>query len=172
MRKLLILACSLAAAALCVGAAGAQDPDVGVLSVERGKGLVVLDLRGSTLGRLGNGALTVTDMTPRDKYTAIVTGRKLTSVRQVGPRTMRYRGQGLRFRMLGGRYRIVVRGTGMAISAVGRGVVSLDADRLSPLEDVGVYSIDGADCSLEPLSCAPLPDEPERYSIGPVLPTP
>ena len=172
MRKLLVLACLIAAAALSVGAAGAVEPDIGVLSVERGKGVIVLELRGSMLGRLGNGVLTVTDMTPRDKYTAIVTGRKLTQVRQVGPRTARYRGQGLRFRMLGGRYRITVRGSGIAISAVGRGVVSLDAERLSPFEDAGVYSIDGADCSLEALSCTPLPDEPERYSMGPEATTP
>ena len=166
MRTLVALACSLALVGVLAGAAGAADePDTGNLSVERGKGVVMLELRGSLLGRLANGTLTVTDLTPRDRYTAIVTARKITSVRPVG-RTVRYRGQGMRFRMLGGRYRVVVRGSGIALSAVGKGLVVLDAERLSPLEDAGVYSLEaGVDCSLDPGVCTPLPEEPERYSI-------
>jgi hypothetical protein len=172
MRTLILLACSLASAAAIVGAAAADEPDVGNLSVERGKGVVVLELRGSTLGRLGSGTLTVTDLTPRDRYTATVTARKMLGVRQIGLKTTRYRGQGLRFRMVGGRYRFVVRGSGIALSAVGKGVVVLDAERLTPVEDAGVYSLElGVDCSLDPGVCTPLPDEPERYVIG-VAPTP
>jgi hypothetical protein len=166
MRTLTLVACSLASAAAIAGVAGAAEPDIGNLSVESGKGVVVLELRGSTLGRLGAGTLTVTDLTPRDRYTATVTGRK-TSVRPIGLRTVRYRGQGLRFRMVGGRYRFVVRGSGIALSAVGKGVVVLDAERLTPFEDAGVYSLEqGVDCSLDPVLCTPLPDDPERYVIG------
>jgi hypothetical protein len=66
----------------------------------------MLDLRGSVLGRLGSGTLRVTDHTPADRYVALVVGRKLTQER-VRPRTVLYRGHDLRFRMLGGAYRIV-----------------------------------------------------------------
>jgi hypothetical protein len=165
MRTLILFACSLAGAAAFVGGARAVDPENGTLSVERGKGVVVLELRGSILGRLGSGTLTVTDLTPRDRYTATVVARKMKEVR-AGPRTTRYRGQGVRFRMLGGGYRIVVRGTGIALSAVGRGFVVIDGDRKTILDDAGVYSLDGVDCSLEPESCVPLPDEPERFALG------
>jgi hypothetical protein len=165
MRKLIFLACALTVAAALVGGARAADPENGVLSVERGKGVVVLELRGSILGRLGNGALSVTDLTPRDRYTATVVARKMKEVR-VGLRTTRYRGQGVRFRMLGGGYRIVVRGNGIALSAVGKGSVTLDGERRTVLDDAGVYSLDGVDCSLEPETCTPLPDEPERYALG------
>jgi hypothetical protein len=137
-----------------------------VLSVEGGKGAVMLDLRGSVLGRLSFGTLRVTDQTPRDRYVALVVGRKLTQER-VGPRTVVYKGQGLRFRMVGGGYKIVVRGTGISLSAVGRGVVSLDAERRIALDDAGVYSLeDGVDCGVEPHLCVALPDEPSRFVLG------
>jgi hypothetical protein len=166
MRTLVILACLLAGAAAFVGAARAVDPENGTLSVERGKGTVVLELRGSVLGRLGNGVLTVTDLTPRDRYTATVVARKMKDSRIVGLRTMRYRGQGIRFRMLGGGYRIVVRGNGIALSAVGHGAVTLDGDPKTVFDDVGVYSLDGVDCSLEPQTCTPLPVDPARFILG------
>ena len=102
MRKLAVIPCAIvAASAMLAGVAGAAEPTVGTLSVERGKGVVMLDLRGNVLGRLANGTLRVTDQTPNDRYAAYVVGRKLTQTR-LGPRTVLYRGQGLRFRMLGG----------------------------------------------------------------------
>jgi len=137
-----------------------------VLSVEGGKGVVMLELRGSVLGLLGSGSIVVVDRTPRDRYIAIVTGRRLTQQR-LGPTRMVYRGQGLRFRMVGGGYRIVVRGIGIVVSAVGRGIVSLDGERRFPEDDAGVYSVDGVDCGVEPESCTPLPDEPVRFRLGP-----
>jgi hypothetical protein len=124
----------------------------------------VLDIRGVVHGRLASGTLQVTDRTPRDRFEEIVNARSLTEER-LGPRTVLYRGQGLRFRMIGGRYRIVVRGTGVAISAYGRGAVQLDGE---PRADgfTGLYSLSGADCSLEPALCTPLPDEPQRFTVG------
>ena len=85
---------------------------------------------------------------------------------RVGPRSVLYRGQGLRFRMLGGGYRVVIRGAGIDVEAVGRGIVTLDGEPRVPGEDVGVYSLDGADCELEPQRCSPLPTEPERFFLG------
>ena len=65
--------------------------------------------------------------------------------------------------MLGGGYRMVVRGSGIALSVVGRGVVTLDGDPRFTGDDAGVYSLDGVDCSVEPQSCVPLPTEPQRF---------
>ena len=131
----------------------------------------MIDLKGSVVGRLTNGSLRVTDHTPNDRYTAVVYGRKLTEER-VGPRTIVYRGAGLRFRMLGGGYRIVARGTGITVSAVGRGNVMLDGEPRFEADDLGVYSLDGTDCSVEPLTCTPLPLEPERFVLEPPEPQP
>jgi hypothetical protein len=162
--RILALLCAIAALAATASIAGAAEPNVGTLSVERGKGVVMVDLRGSLLGRLGSGSLRVTDHTPNDRYAALVVGRKVTQER-VGPRTVVYRGQGLRFRMLGGGYRVVVRGSGISLSAVGRGNVMLDAEPRFVGDDAGVYSLDGVDCSLEPTSCTPLPTQPERFLL-------
>ena len=117
----------------------------------------MIDLRGSVLGKLTTGSLRVTDTTPNDRYAALVVGRKVTQER-MGPRTVVYRGQGLRFRMLGGGYRMVARGSGITVSAVGHGFVTLDGDPRYAGDDVGVYSLEGVDCSAEPLSCAAAPD--------------
>ena len=168
MRKLLAL-CAFVALASLATTAWAIEPAGGTLSVEHGKGVVMIDLRGSVLGRLTTGSLRVTDQTPNDRYAAVVVGRKLTQER-LGPRTVLYRGQGLRFRMLGGGYRMVARGSGITVSAVGRGVVVLDGEPRFLGDDAGVYSLDGVDCSVEPLTCTPLPSEPERFVLEPPLP--
>ena len=164
MRKLVVVLCSILALVVAGTAASAGEPTAGTLSVERGKGVVMIDLRGSVLGKLTTGSLRVTDTTPNDRYGALVVGRKLTQER-IGPRTIVYRGQGLRFRMLGGGYRIVARGSGITVSAVGRGFVTLDGDPRYPGEDIGVYSLEGVDCTTEPLSCTALPTEPTRFPL-------
>lgn len=156
----------VAAASILVGLAGAAEPTVGVLSVVQGRGVVMIDVRGNVLGRLTSGTLRVTDNTPGDRYAAYVVGRRLTQTR-VGARSVLYRGQGLRFRMLGGGYRVVIRGAGIDVEAVGRGIVTLDGEPRVPGDDVGVYSLDGADCDVEPQRCVPLPTEPERFVLGP-----
>lgn len=166
MRKLALIPSTLAVAAALAGTAGAAAP-TGTLSVERGKGAVTLELKGSVLGRLGNGTVRITDQTPRDRFVPVVAGRRLT-VTRVGPKTYVYKGQGLRFRMLGGSSKIVVKGNGISISAVGRGFVTLDADRKLPEDDAGFYSLDGVDCSYDVTLCVPFPDLPERHPIAPV----
>jgi hypothetical protein len=172
MRTLVLLVCAIVATVALAGVAAAQTPDTGVLSVERARGSLLLELRGSLLGRLGSGTLRVTDLTPRDRFDPIVTGRKV-SANRLGPRTVVYHGQGLRFRMVGGRYRIAVRGSGVSVSAVGRGWVVLDGEPKLPFDDVGVYSLeDGVDCGLDPDLCLPLPIEPERFAIGAEEPAP
>ena len=159
-----MLTCALFAAAVVAASGAAGEPTSGTLSVEGGKGLVVLELRGSTLGRLASGSVRVTDVTPRDRFAPLVVGRKVTQER-IGPRSTVYRGQGLRFRMLGGGYRLVVRGEGLSLSAVGRGSVVLVGDLRAPADDAGVFSIEGVDCGEEPEMCLPLPSSPERYVL-------
>lgn len=166
MRNLVLTLCALAAFVGAASVAGGAEPNVGTLSVERGRGVVMVELRGSLLGRLSSGSIRVTDLTPNDRYAALVVGRRMTQER-VGTRTVLYRGQGLRFRMLGGGYKVVIRGQGISVSAVGRGTVMLDAEPRFAGDDAGVYSLDGVDCSLEPTSCTPLPAAPERFVLEP-----
>ena len=166
MRKLALLACAIGAVLALTFSTGAVGQTAGVLSVDQGRGVVILELRGVVLGRLASGTLRVTDPTPRDRFEEVVNGRFVTA-ESVGPRTTLYRGQGLRFRMVGGRYRIIVRGTGIDVSAIGRGVVHLNGEPKANGEPTGLYSInDGIDCSLEPTLCTQLPDERESFILG------
>ena len=173
MRSLITLALvALASSALAfvplAGAVGAQQPEVGHLNVDRGRGILVLEVRGSVLGRLTNGSITVTDRTPADAYEASINGRRIAVERRLGPFKWYVRGQGLRFRMVGGGYRIVIRGSGIALSAVGRGSVLLDGEPRFLLDDMGVYSLEeGIDCSVEPATCTPIADEPVRLKLEP-----
>jgi hypothetical protein len=169
MRTLSFIAAAAVAAAVAVGSAGAGAPKVGTLSVESAKGQVILEIKGNVIGRVANGTVRITDLTPRDRFFPYVQGRKL-KITRVNAKTTAYKGQSLRFRMLGGSSKIVVKGTGISMSAVGRGFATLDADRLVPEEDAGVYSLDGTDCSIDPTLCTPLPDEPERHPVAPPKP--
>ena len=171
MRTISFLAAAAVAAAVAVGSAGGAVPKVGTLSVESGKGQVIVEIKGNVIGRLANGTVRIVDLTPRDRFYPFVQGRKL-KITRVNFRTTVYKGQSLRFRMLGGRSRIVVKGNGISVSAVGRGYTMLDADRVVAEEYAGVYSLDGVDCSVDTELCTPLPDEPERHVIGPRTPVP
>jgi hypothetical protein len=127
--------------------------------------VVSVELRGVTLGVLASGNLRVTDLTPHDRYAPTVTGRKLTQQR-INVRTVVYRGQGLRFKMIGGSYRFVARGNGIALSGVGWGWVTLTGLPKFFGDDVGVYSVDGVDCSDQPDSCTALPETPLKIKLG------
>lgn len=167
MRRLILLACVCAVAATPAWGARGADPEIGTISIERGKGTVVLEVRGSVLGRLTNGTITVTDRTPNDAYIATVTGRRVLVQRRVSPTKVFVRGLGLRYRMVGGSYRIVIRGQGISLSAVGRGNVSIDGEPKVVGEDLGVYSVESdVDCGMEPFDCTPVPDEPVRLKLG------
>lgn len=167
MRSLISLTGLFAVLTVLVGVAAAAEPEAGTLSVERGRGIVMLEVRGVVLGRLANGSITVTDRSPNDAYVAKVTGRRIVVQRRLAPNKFFVRGQGLRFSMLGGSYRVVIRGGGIALSVVGRGAVSLDGEPRFPGDDAGVYSLEGVDCSLEPASCTPMPEEPLRLRLEP-----
>jgi hypothetical protein len=108
----------------------------------------------------------VTDLTPNDRFSPIVTGRRLRQTRLTRA-TVFYKGDQLRFRVVGGAFRVAIRGKGIDVSAVGRGFATLNGDRTSPGDDAGTYSIGGVDCGVEPAGCTPLPDDPTRIPIGP-----
>lgn len=164
MRKSLLLL-ALLALALPVAGVAAVDAGDGTLSVESGRGKVTVDARGAVIGRLGYGTVTIWDLTPEDANEPVVWGDDLP-VRLVGETGVRYSGTGMRFRVIGGRYRVVIVGSKIDLSAVGKGWASIRGDGL----DAGVYSVDGADCSRARLACKPLPELERRFVLGTVSP--
>jgi hypothetical protein len=155
------LGLALLALLLPVAATAGPRAGDGTLSVEDGRGKVTVQARGGLIGRLDRGRITIFDLTPNDAFEPVVSGDDQPLV-QVGENGLRYRGAGIRFRIIGGSFRVVVEGRGIDLSVVGRGVGSLEGETLDP----GVYSLDGADCRKSPASCEPLPQPAVRFKLG------
>lgn len=151
--------------AALAGVAGAAAAGPGTLDVVEGKGTVTIEIRGNILGVLAKGSVRVTDLTPRDRFYPAVFGRRL-SITRGGPTTIVYKGKSLRYRVVGGSSRLVIKGSGISVSASGRGYTILDGDRIFPDDVAGYYSLEGIDCSADVTLCIPLPDLPERHVIG------
>lgn len=162
MRKLLVLLVLLALALPVAGVAGLKAlRNEGTLSVDAGRGTVTVKAKGGFIGRLDRGIVTIYDLTPGDPYDAVVNGDD-RPVRVVGENGLRYAGTGLRFRLIGGEFRITVTGVGIDLSAVGRGWTFMNGVGADP----GLFSLDGVDCSTSRGACKPLPEVGRRYQLG------
>ncbi len=160
MRKTL-LCLALLALLLPLAAAAAVGAGDGTLSVEDGRGKVNVDARGGVIGRLDRGSITVYDKTPGDANVPVVTGADQPEIFQVDG-GIRYRGAALRFRVIGGGFKIMIQGRGIDLSVVGKGSGFIEGDALEP----GVYSLDGADCRKSRSSCEELPLPGLRFKLG------
>jgi len=116
MRLALLLTCVLA---LAVPAGWAVARPAGSLSIEDGRGTVVLKGRGIVIGRLEKGTVEIVDLTPLDQWSPRVNGVPRG-------RTVWIRAKDVNFYVPGGRYRITVEGEGFSISARGQGLATLD----------------------------------------------
>lgn len=137
-RLLVILLVCLAAPAAAY--ARPIDKSDGTLTITNGRGVVVVGGRGTVLGRIGSGSISVLDLTPNDASSPYVYGYDQAQS-DPGSSVVTYRGAGMRFRIVGGGYRIVVAGRGIDIVAVGQGTLRFPAT--SAVTD-GRFSLDGA----------------------------
>ncbi len=160
MRKLLALVALLALALPLAGVAALRSGE-GTLSVENARGRVTVQAKGAVLGRISVGSVVIYDQTPNDSFEPFVSGDDY--VKLVGETGIQYGGRNLRFRLIGGSYRIVVKGTGVDLSVVANGYAILEGDSGGP----GVYSGDGTDCrTATGGGCKPLPNETKRIKLG------
>jgi hypothetical protein len=138
MRKLILI---LLAAVLLLPAAaraGLASPGDGSLVVSGADGKLTVHGKGLIFGHLDHGTITVVDYNP-DSNTALpsVSGAKL---KLVGGKVV-YSGNDVRFLFPGGRYTLIVEGTGIAISAVGNGkFTALGAGTTND----GSFTVDGS----------------------------
>jgi hypothetical protein len=79
--------------------------------------------KGTIIGHFDHGWIRVTDYNPDDAIDPQVNGAKWS--RPVNDTTWLYTGGDIRFRFFGGRYKVQFSGTGIDISAVGRGTATL-----------------------------------------------
>ena len=147
----LVLVATLALPA-AISAAGTD----GTLSVKRGRGLIVLKFKGTAIGRLANGRVRIKDATPFDDQ--ITQFRNCRRFRYINASTAVCIGRNISFRAVDGRYAVTVLGSGIYLSAVGRGTVLVDGAGDQGVAD-GVMSIDD-----EPYQS--LPDIATSFELG------
>jgi hypothetical protein len=143
MRRLgLVVACLLLAVP-AISLARTLPPGDGSLVVRNGRGTIVLQIKGAVIGWMARGKLTLTDNDPYDEQEPIVRAVKFSasSPKVLNDSTTVYRGRQIRYRMLDGSYKLKFEGSGIHISAVGRGWVTFDGDDRYVSD--GVYSLNG-----------------------------
>lgn len=148
--RALAVAVFVLALAVPAGVLAARSP-VGSVEFVDARGSITIKARGPLLGRLDRGSLLIIDLTPADQWSPRVNG--VPRGRVVGTR-----GRDVGFYIPGGRYRIVVRGEGIYVSARGQGIVTVEAESDLP-GPVGTYAVDDG----EP---QPLPDVVTRFAYG------
>lgn len=161
MRKLVLSLLVLLLAVPAVGSAALmRKVGDGTLSVQDGTGRVVIVARGAVIGRFDSGTVTIQDRTPNDRFEPKVWGG--TRERTLVEADERWSGTNVRFRLIGGEFRIVVVGRGIDLSAVGTGNILLAGEGRAP----GVFSLDGEDCSAPQVKCRTLPEPGRRFALG------
>jgi hypothetical protein len=157
MRRLVLILLAVGLAAPAVALAVKNLPGDGSLAVENARGVIVLNVRGGIIGRMDSGTLEITDPIVGDGPPYRVRGYQQKF--QLGPRHWQYQGDGdIRFRLIGGLYRVTVAGQGIDLSIVGKGTVVLDGSGFTG-EQPGRFSINGG-------AYQPMPDGAKRYALG------
>lgn len=151
MRRLLTFAVLALALALPAGvAARTHNSTDGTLSVKDARGVITIQGRGGVIGSFVKGQVLINDPVDGDGTGPIVTGDDW-SKEKTDTATV-WGGTRVRFRIIGGTFRVVVRGRGINLSFVGKGNVILNG---AGTDDDGSYSVNGAEYNLLP--AFPLP---------------
>jgi hypothetical protein len=145
MRRLLTFALLVALAVPAASAARPQGMNDGTLSVRNARGTINISARGAVIGSFARGSVTISDPVDGDGTGPIVTGDDWSKERN--DTTTTWGGTRVRFRMIGGTFRIVVKGRGINLSFVGKGTVTL---RGAGTDDDGIFSANGAGYDVIP----------------------
>ena len=152
MRALLTFAMLAALALPAASAAREQGATDGTLSVRDARGMVTISVRGGVIGSFARGSVRISDPVDGDGTGPIVTGDEWSNERDATTTT--WGGTRVRFRIIGGAFRIVVKGRGINLSLVGKGNVTLDG--AGTLDD-GSYSVNGGEYLAMPGFPLPFP---------------
>ena len=153
MRRLLTFGLLVALALPAASAARTSGASDGTLSVQDARGTITISARGGVIGSFARGSVTISDPIEGDGTGPIVTGDDFPPVEK-NDTTTTWRGTKVRFRIIGGSFRIVVRGRGINLSLVGKGNVTLDG---AGTVDDGSYSVNGAEYLPMPEFSLPFP---------------
>jgi hypothetical protein len=151
MRRLVTFSMLALALALPAGVAartGASND--GTLSVKDSRGVITIQGRGGVIGSFAKGSVTINDPIDGDGTGPIVTGDDWSKDKSETATV--WGGTKVRFRIIGGTFRIVVRGRGINLSYVGKGSVILNG---AGTDDDGTYAVNGGDYNLIPAFALP-----------------
>jgi hypothetical protein len=142
MRRLILMLALLTALAVPFGALSAATGD-GTLVVKKGEApngvpVVQMTITGSVIGSVDYGKIVIDSSLSSDP--ASVTGYQLTGNSTKIETAQFWRGSDLKFRAVGGKYTILIYGSGVNLVAVGKGTVKLAGLPDKPTGD-GRYSL-------------------------------
>lgn len=146
MRRLLTFAMLIALAVPASSAARERSPSDGTLSVRDARGTIILSARGGVIGSFAQGSVRIVDPVEGDGTGPIVSGDEFR--KEIDEKTDIYRGTRVRFRIIGGAFKVIIKGRGINLSLVGKGNVTLDG---AGTGDDGTYSVNGGEYSVVPI---------------------
>lgn len=158
MRRFLTFAMLAALAVPATSAAQPRGANDGTLSVRDARGAITISGRGAIIGSFAQGRVTISDPVEGDGSGPIVTGDEWSKDRDATTTT--WGGTRVRFRFIGGTFRIVVRARGINLSFVGKGSVTLNG---AGTGDDGTYSVNGE-------AYSPIPDFPFPFVLSATSP--
>jgi hypothetical protein len=141
MRRLVLIIGVLALTLPAVAGALSRGPgDRGTLVVDNAQGVVELRVRGGIIGRFDSGTIEVTDFDGNVGPAPVLNGCQ--DLLRLGPRRTECGSLNeVRFKLIGGFYRVRITGIGMDVSVNGRGSVLLDGTGY--MDQSGRYSFNG-----------------------------
>ena len=152
MRTLLALLASAALALPALAWATSGAADDGTLSVKNGDGVIFVVARGTIIAGCDKCRVSIVDPSPDDGAPAVVTGAD--AHKDVSDTHDIYSGTNIRFRLVGGLFKIKVSGTGIDLGVIAKGWGRIQAND----SNTGTFSVNGAAPRL-------LPSEREVFTL-------
>lgn len=152
MRNVLVLFASAALALPGLAWAATRALDDGTLSVRNGDGFVFISARGTIIGACDLCRVSIVDPSPDDGAPPVVTGyedhKDLSDTKDL------WSGKDVRFRLVGGQFKIRVSGSGIDLGVVAKGWGRIQGYA----SNTGTYSVNGAPRRQ-------LPDQREVFTL-------
>lgn len=151
MRRLLTFAVLVGALAAPAGAAARSfSATDGTLSVKDARGVITIQGRGAVIGSVARGSVMMNDPIDGDGTGPIVSGDEWSKDRTETATI--WGGKAVRFRNIGGTFKVVVRGRGINLSFVGKANVIVNG---AGTDDDGSFAVNGGDYNLIPAFALP-----------------
>ena len=152
MRILLALFASALLGLPALAWAASSAADDGTLSVKNADGVIFVSARGTMIGACDRCRVSIVDPSPDDGFPAVVSGAE--SHQDLSETHDLYSGTDVRFRLVGGIFRIKVTGYGVDLGVVAKGWGRIQAYD----SNTGTFSVNGA-------PRRPLPADREVFTL-------